>query len=62
MIIFAKDNFLVEDLTAIANKLYSSEPTVSNHLQHIFEKLEVSSSVEAVTKVLTIKLVLEALL
>lgn len=27
-----------------------SERTLSNHLQHIFEKLDVSSSVEAVTK------------
>ncbi|BFL47699.1 response regulator transcription factor [Lactonifactor longoviformis] len=34
----------------IARQLYSSERTVSNHLQHIFEKLEVSSAVEAVTK------------
>ena len=34
----------------IAENLYTSERTVSNHLQHIFEKLEVSSAVEAVTK------------
>lgn len=34
----------------IANELYISERTLSNHLQHIFEKLEVSSSIEAVTK------------
>ncbi|MDE6313507.1 MAG: response regulator transcription factor [Lachnospiraceae bacterium] len=34
----------------IANTLYISERTLSNHLQHIFEKLDVSSSVEAVTK------------
>ncbi|MCM1088156.1 MAG: response regulator transcription factor [Muribaculaceae bacterium] len=34
----------------IADKLYISERTLSNHLQHIFEKLGVSSSVEAVTK------------
>ena len=34
----------------IAEQLFMSERTVSNHLQHIFEKLEVSSSVEAVTK------------
>ena len=34
----------------IARQLYSSERTVSNHLQHIFEKLGVSSAVEAVTK------------
>lgn len=34
----------------IAGKLYISERTLSNHLQHIFEKLDVSSSVEAVTK------------
>lgn len=34
----------------IAEQLFMSERTVSNHLQHIFEKLEVSSAVEAVTK------------
>lgn len=34
----------------IADELYISERTLSNHLQHIFEKLGVSSSVEAVTK------------
>ena len=34
----------------IARRLQVSERTVSNHLQHIFEKLSVSSSVEAVTK------------
>ncbi len=34
----------------IAGILYISERTLSNHLQHIFEKLDVSSSVEAVTK------------
>jgi len=34
----------------IAETLYISERTLSNHLQHIFEKLGVSSSVEAVTK------------
>ena len=34
----------------IAGTLYISERTLSNHLQHIFEKLDVSSSVEAVTK------------
>ena len=34
----------------IAGTLYISERTLSNHLQHIFEKLNVSSSVEAVTK------------
>ena len=34
----------------IADTLYISERTLSNHLQHIFEKLNVSSSVEAVTK------------
>ncbi|TJX43110.1 response regulator transcription factor, partial [Soehngenia saccharolytica] len=27
-----------------------SERTLSNHLQHIFEKLDVTSAVEAVTK------------
>lgn len=34
----------------IADELSISERTLSNHLQHIFEKLGVSSSVEAVTK------------
>lgn len=34
----------------IANTLYISERTLSNHLQHIFEKLDVTSAVEAVTK------------
>lgn len=35
---------------AISDELYISERTLSNHLQHIFEKLAVSSTVEAVTK------------
>jgi two-component system secretion system response regulator SalR len=34
----------------IAKELYISERTLSNHLQHIYEKLAVTSSVEAVTK------------
>ena len=34
----------------IAEELYISERTLSNHLQHIFDKLDVSSTVEAVTK------------
>lgn len=34
----------------IAEDLYMSERTLSNHLQHIFEKLDVSSTVEAITK------------
>lgn len=34
----------------IASMLYASERTVSNHIQHIFDKLDVSSSLEAVTK------------
>ena len=34
----------------IAATLYISERTLSNHLQHIFEKLDVTSSVEAITK------------
>lgn len=34
----------------IAAVLYISERTLSNHLQHIFEKLDVTSAVEAVTK------------
>lgn len=36
----------------IAGKLYISERTLSNHLQHIYEKLNVTSSIEAVTKAL----------
>lgn len=35
---------------SIADELYISERTLSNHLQHVFEKLEVSSAIEAVTK------------
>ena len=34
----------------IAAELFISERTLSNHIQHIFEKLDVSSTVEAVTK------------
>ncbi len=34
----------------IAGELYISERTLSNHLQHIYEKLDVSSSAEAVAK------------
>ncbi|KOP80951.1 LuxR family transcriptional regulator [Lysinibacillus sp. FJAT-14745] len=34
----------------IATMLYASERTISNHIQHIFNKLDVSSSLEAVTK------------
>lgn len=34
----------------VADELYVSERTLSNHLQHIFEKLDASSVVEAVTK------------
>jgi len=34
----------------IADRLHISERTVSNHLQHIFNKLDVTSSLEAVSK------------
>lgn len=34
----------------IATELFLSERTVSNHLQRIFDKLDVSSAVEAITK------------
>lgn len=34
----------------VAAELYISERTLSNHLQHIFEKLDVTSVVEAITK------------
>lgn len=34
----------------IAFTVFASERTVSNHIQHIFEKFDVSSSLEAVTK------------
>lgn len=37
-----------------ADALHISERTLSNHLQHIFEKLEVSSTVQAVTKAIRI--------
>ncbi|MDE5933811.1 MAG: response regulator transcription factor [Lachnospiraceae bacterium] len=33
-----------------ADALHISERTLSNHLQHIFEKLDVSSTIQAVTK------------
>lgn len=36
----------------IANDLFISERTLSNHLQHIYEKLNVTSSIEAITKAL----------
>ena len=38
----------------IAKQLFISERTESNHLQHIFEKLQVGSTVEAVTKAIQI--------
>ncbi|WP_141540412.1 response regulator [Bacillus cereus] len=34
----------------IASMLYASDRTISNHIQHIFNKLDVSSALEAVTK------------
>ncbi|MCM3738385.1 response regulator transcription factor [Bacillus cytotoxicus] len=34
----------------IASILFVSERTISNHIQHIFDKLNVTSSLEAVTK------------
>ncbi len=34
----------------IARQLFTSERTVSNHLQHIFVKLNVTSAIEATTK------------
>ena len=37
-----------------AKQLVISERTGSNHLQHIFEKLQVGSTVEAVTKAIQI--------
>lgn len=35
---------------SVADELHISERTLSNHLQHIFEKLAVSSTIEAITK------------
>lgn len=49
-------NNILQDLLSLKNMMHKSarpdisERTLSNHLQHIFEKLDVSSSVEAVTK------------
>lgn len=34
----------------ISSIVFTSERTVSNHIQHIFDKLNVSSSLEAVTQ------------
>lgn len=34
----------------VADSLFISKRTVSNHIQHIFDKLHVSSALEAVTK------------
>ncbi|WP_144787846.1 response regulator transcription factor [Lysinibacillus fusiformis] len=34
----------------VASIVFTSERTVSNHIQHIFDKLNVSSSLEAVTQ------------
>lgn len=42
----------------VAAELYMSERTLSNHLQHIFDKLDVSSVVEAVTKAIQLGYVL----
>ncbi|HHQ5493314.1 TPA: response regulator transcription factor [Clostridioides difficile] len=41
---------MVKKRKIIADELYISERTLSNHLQHIYDKLDVSSSVEAITK------------
>ncbi|WP_075982052.1 response regulator transcription factor [Bacillus massilinigeriensis] len=41
------DGYKRKDIASIA---FVSERTVSNHIQHIFDKLDVSSSLEAVTK------------
>lgn len=38
----------------ISKQLFISERTVSNHLQHIFEKLQVESTIEAITKAIQI--------
>lgn len=44
----------------IAKQLYLSERTVSNHIQHIFDKLNVSSSLEAVTRGIQLGYILPA--
>lgn len=43
-----------------AKELYISERTLSNHLQHIFEKLSVTSTLEAVTKAIRLGYILIA--
>lgn len=52
-------SLLVEGLSykMIANKCSISIPTVNTHIQHIYEKLQVNTAVEAVTKAIGNKIV-----
>ena len=52
-------SLLVQGLSykMIASRCFVSLPTVNSHVQHIYEKLQVNSAVEAVTKAIGDKIV-----
>lgn len=52
-------SYLVQGLSykMISQKCFISIPTVNSHIQHIYEKLQVNSMVEAVTKAIEHKIV-----